>query len=103
MKLASISVAFCLALGLFVFQATGAAALVAASCSQGCPDDDSQGRCADSCTDCACCFHPRPVARATAIAPAVPVRVVRTSPEVPPCYASVPSGEILHVPIAVLA
>jgi len=91
-------------LALFAFQATGAFELaVAAECSDGCLDDDEQGRCADTCSDCSCCFHPRPVARAEVAHPAAPEARSHAAPDPTADYASAPPHDILHVPIPVLA
>jgi hypothetical protein len=97
-------VVFSLTLALFAFQATGALELaVGDECRQGCLDDDEQGRCAESCTDCACCFHPRPIARAEIAHPAAPHALAHASAEASAEYASAPPHEILHVPISLLA
>jgi hypothetical protein len=94
---------FCLTLGLFAFQASGAFELAAgADCEQGCVDDDAHGRCAETCSDCACCSHPRPVTHAR-FAPDLKPELARFAP---PCcrvdYASPPPGDILHVPRSIL-
>lgn len=86
-------------LALFAFQASGALELVSASCEQGCLDDDAQGRCADTCTDCACCFHPRPTVRTMTFQQAPTTVVMRAVPEATTTCAGPPPGEILHVPI----
>ncbi|HEY8517118.1 MAG TPA: hypothetical protein VIS07_16525 [Candidatus Binatia bacterium] len=90
-----------LTLALFAFQASGAFELVAdVECRERCVDDDARGRCADSCTECSCCFHPRPMARASVTE--APAPACRTCPpaEPTPEYASAPPSEILHVPIS---
>ena len=94
------TLALCLMLVLTAFQATGALAFVSAACEQRCLDDDERGRCADSCTDCACCFHPRPMARTASIRPAPAGIVLRAAQDAPAACATAPPGEILHVPIA---
>jgi hypothetical protein len=95
---------FALTLALFTFQATGALQLMAAgACTQVCADDDAQGRCADTCSDCSCCFHPRPMARFAAPLPETPVAGLMPRREAAPAYASAPAHEILHIPISLLA
>lgn len=84
---------------LLAFQATGALELASAICEQGCVDDDEQGRCADDCTDCACCFHPRPTVRTSAVLPAPTTLVLAAAPQPQPACSPAPPGEILHVPI----
>ena len=84
---------------LLAFQATGALEFVSAVCEQGCVDDDEQGRCADDCTDCACCFHPRPTVRTTTVLPSPAAIALATASEPAPACAGAPPGEILHVPI----
>jgi hypothetical protein len=88
-----------LTLGLFVFQASGAFELAAgAECEQGCVDDDAHGRCADTCDDCACCFHPRPVTHAR-VAPDLEPAAAPFAQQVRASrYAAPPPGDILHVP-----
>jgi len=99
-----VPVLIALTLGLFVFQATGALRLLASpECTQGCLDDDTQGRCADTCGDCSCCHHPRPIARLALPLPVAPAGLPVARHEAPPAYASAPPAEILHVPIADLA
>ena len=78
--------------------------MAAEVCAQGCADDDAQGQCAPDCADCTCCGHVRSVA-APASAPSLLSRAER-----PPRFAyeerappSADVGDILHVPIAVLA
>ncbi|MFP2928398.1 hypothetical protein ACLESO_25030 [Pyxidicoccus sp. 3LG] len=73
-------------------------------CSQDCPDDDDRGQCAPDCADCTCCGHVRSVA-----AP-IPVPSLVPRADRPPLFAreeqeppSADVGDILHVPIAVLA
>ena len=86
-------------LALFAFQASGALAFVSADCEQGCLDDDEQGRCADACADCACCFHPRPTVRTSALVPVPATVTTLAGSEAPPTCTAPPPGEILHVPI----
>ena len=73
-------------------------------CTQSCPDDDERGQCAPDCADCTCCGHVRSVA--------APVRLPSPTQRVPrpPLFvhdedepASADVGDILHVPIALLA
>ncbi|REG23700.1 hypothetical protein ATI61_116172 [Archangium gephyra] len=73
-------------------------------CMQSCPDDDEHGQCAPDCTDCICCAHVRLVV----VAPALPT--VLLAPRPPPVARheedeppSADVGDILHVPIVVLA
>ncbi|MCP3135746.1 hypothetical protein [Pyxidicoccus xibeiensis] len=98
----------CLCLLLFAPSVGGLLATVsgmaAEVCSQRCPDDDAQGQCAPDCTDCTCCGHVRSVA-----AP-VPMPSLTPRADRPPLFAheekeppSAHVGDILHVPIAVLA
>ena len=87
-------------LALFAVQATGTLELVSTFCEQGCVDDDEQGRCADDCTDCGCCFHPRPTVRTVAVLPSPAALVLAAAPEPPTACSTAPPGEILHVPIA---
>lgn len=73
-------------------------------CTQQCADDDEQGQCAPDCVDCTCCAHVRSVA-APLPRPSLAPRAERQSrfayEEAEPPSADV--GDILHVPIAVLA
>ena len=73
-------------------------------CTQSCEDDDAQGQCAPDCVDCTCCAHVRSVAAPIPM-PSLAPRVDRPSrfahEEAAPPSADV--GDILHVPIAVLA
>ncbi|MCY1016877.1 hypothetical protein [Pyxidicoccus sp. MSG2] len=73
-------------------------------CAQRCADDDERGQCAPDCADCTCCGHVRSVAAAD-FAPFLLPHVER-----PPRFAhdedapsSADLGDILHVPIVVLA
>ena len=73
------------------------------SCSQGCSDDDSNGRCPPDCADCICCPHLQPVAITTDVRPdpvTLPTRIPQRPIAIP---ASPAADEILHVPIAVFA
>ncbi|WP_235216576.1 hypothetical protein [Archangium violaceum] len=95
-------------LSLLLCTPAGSGLLSAASsgdvCMQSCPDDDEHGQCAPDCTDCVCCSHVRLVV----VAP-VPSMVPR-APRPPPVAgyeedepASADVGDILHVPIVLLA
>jgi hypothetical protein len=73
-------------------------------CAERCADDDERGQCAPECADCTCCGHVRSVA-APGLIPSLMPHVER-----PPRFAydestppSADLGDILHVPIAVLA
>jgi hypothetical protein len=73
-------------------------------CTQQCADDDEQGHCAPDCVDCTCCAHVRSVAAPVPMPSLTPCadRPSRFAhEEVEPPSADV--GDILHVPIAVLA
>ena len=101
MKFAGILLA--LTLALFTLQATGALQLMPGrACAQSCADDDAQGRCADTCSDCSCCFHPCPMARFAAPLPETPSAGLVPRREAAPVYASAPARDIVHVPIALL-
>lgn len=97
-------IALAVGLATYVAIATGeVTAFSAASCSQRCPDDDAQGKCAPDCADCACCPHLRlsfAVAEMKVSAPVQgdPVPEHRqTEPQSPE------PGDILHVPKTLLA
>ncbi|RKG78855.1 hypothetical protein [Corallococcus terminator] len=72
-------------------------------CVTGCSDDDAQGQCAETCVDCACCSHVKP------LAVAVPLPgFVSSAPRCPRILidavapSSTDADDILHVPIAPL-
>lgn len=88
------------ALTAFAVQTTGALVCSADStCSQSCPDDNSNGQCPPGCADCACCGHlpsiPSPHADGpalyAAVEPATPIVDERAPPSAEP-------HDILHVP-----
>jgi hypothetical protein len=70
-----------------------------AICTERCPDDDAQGKCAPDCADCVCCPH----LGAVALTSAVKVSIRFGPPIVPQHHASPPRSpepsEISHVPI----
>ena len=85
---------------LYVALATGNTPVLGAVCAQQCADDDADGHCAPTCSDCACCSHvsaitiPRqPSPHVVAVADRMPERTAVTPPQPSP-------HEILHVPIA---
>ena len=88
-------------LALYVALAIGEAPVLGSTvCAQECADDDADGHCAPTCSDCACCAHIRvmtvPVAM-RAIVPATAARLPQRTVDAPP----IPEPrEILHVPIA---
>lgn len=73
-------------------------------CTQSCPDDDANGKCAPDCADCACCGHVRtvalPLSGLSSPAPVPRPRLVAHEEDEPP---SADVGDILHVPRAALA
>lgn len=72
-------------------------------CFERCPDDDEQGNCAASCTDCVSCPHAQASAL-TAATKELPIRANERMPEqVRLAHPSPEPAEILHVPKAVLA
>ena len=86
---------------MYVALATGEAPVLGlAVCAQECADDDAEGHCAPTCSDCACCVHIRamtvPVALKT-IVPATAARLPQRTVAAPPTPEP---REILHVPIA---
>lgn len=95
-----------LAVGLatYVALATGEAATFSGvACSQRCPDDDSQGKCAPDCADCACCPHLRLSFAVGETKVSVPV-VGEAVPEHQQSEPQSPEpGDILHVPKTHLA
>lgn len=97
-------VLLCLILVLFAPAGGGFFPAVSAEvCAESCEDDDAQGHCAPDCSDCTCCTHGRTFA---VLAPATSEPRPPGAPrfdhdEAWPASADV--GDILHVPIGLLA
>jgi hypothetical protein len=73
------------------------------TCSQRCPDDDSEGKCAPDCADCDCCPHVRVAFAVVEAKPLVASQSMRVPEQLQAEPASPEPGDILHVPITLLA
>ena len=87
-----------LALSLLVLGISVLSTAPLGSCEEGCPDDDSEGRCAPFCAECSCCPHPGPLmVRPAPLSPA-PTPAVEIAERAAPTPKPPHSPEIFHVP-----
>ena len=99
-----IRVTLALGLACYVALATGEApGFEAAACSQRCPDDDSRGNCPPDCATCVCCPHLQAMVVSSDMKPLLPIGSSEVAERMLAVPQSPEPGEILHVPIVLLA